>query len=268
MPTTTKPPALPRTLHLGDTGPDVEADKRALVKWNNGRRGAVIISQSFGPAFENLVKQFQQIEGETIDGIIGPQTYSKMVGLQLFDAYGDELLQDETILLEPRNLFLSIADLTVSKGDLFGYSEEIGEAPGARDWFRVAPINTTGSNWATVVKKSGKLTSDCSGHYYGCAGHAGIKIPNPDGATGALLELDHIDLDQAQPGDGVIFVGPSEPAGAHIMILRAKLPGGDWRGVNNGGPTGAPPIYSTLSAQAEWQTAHGAPMQVVVRLPA
>lgn len=261
-----------RVLHQGDHGPDVEADKRALVKWNHGQKNGVTITPTMGAQAVALVEKFQHAQGLTADGIIGPNTFARMAALELFDADGIRLLKKEqaalAIAAAPHNRFLQIADLTIVHANLLGYSEAIGEQPGERDWFRVAPIDTTGQNWAAVVAQHGKLTSDCSGHYYGCAWHAGIQIPNPDGATGALLELTRTTLTDAQPGDGVIFTGPAYPAGAHITILRAKLAAGDWRVINNGGPTGAGPSYSTLSAQNAWQAAHGAPTQVVIRLPA
>lgn len=253
-----------RTLPRGSIGPDVLAVKRALVKAGHGN-GIALTMFMGAQAVENL-KAFQKAEGLPVDGVYGSATHAKLA--PFFDAYGISLLEQELVALDPRNVFLRIADLTVAHAALLGYSELIGEAPGERDWFRVAPIDTTGANWTAVVEEHGKLTSDCSGHYYACAWHAGIKIPNPDGATGALLDLDRITAAQAQPGDGAIFIGPSEPAGAHITTLRNKLPSGDWKVVNNGGPNGAGPSYSTLSVQAGWQAQHGAPTLVYVRLPA
>lgn len=257
--------SIARALHQGDTGPDVLAVKRALIKWDKGKPDGVSLSNTFGPRAVALLEQFQQRDHLTADGIYGPLTAERL--LPFFDKYGLSLIAQERAALTPRNLFLSIADLTVAHTSLFGYTENGGEAPGERDWFRVAPIDLTGGNWGQVVVEHGKLTSDCSGHYYGCAWHAGIRIANPDGATGALLALSRISLAQALPGDGVIWVGSEYPGGRHITILRARV-GPDWRTINNGGPSGTGPIYSTLSAQNGFQVAGGAPTQIVVRLPA
>lgn len=276
MPTPSAAPALPRVLHEGDHGPDVLATKRALIRWNKGATDGVILTRTLGAAAVNLLEKFQKTQKLQIDGILGPATYAKLVTLDMFDARGDELLQEEAAQLGPRHLMVAIADLTVTNTSLFSYTEQLGDEPGDRDWFRLAPIAADGTDWAQIVKKDGKLTCDCSAHYIGCGEHAGIPstvasgVMDSDGATGALLaDLAHITLAQAKPGDGVIFTGPANPAGVHITLLRAKLANGDWRVVNHGGPDGAGPSYSTLSEQASWHAENmNAPTQVVVRLPA
>jgi len=221
------------------------------------------------------LRSFQTMCNVTVDGVYGPATHKYLA--PYFDADGIRLLKKEQAALEQsskRDLFLRIADLTVTHVSLFTYSEDLGEKPGDRDWFRVAPIDTTGTNWAAVVAQHGKLSTDCSAHFIGCGEHAGIPstvksgVMDSDGATGALLDaLTKITAAQAQPGDAVIFVGPGVAAsGVHITILREKQPDGGWQVINMGGP--GQPYYSTLSAEASWHAQHaGAPTSVYLQLP-
>lgn len=266
-----------RTLELGDRGPDAFAVKRALKAAGYDDPTLAVKPASpdadlFGGAAVANTKTFQHIHGLTIDGVYGSATHAALA--RYFDEYGISLLEQEKTALEPRNVFLLIADLTVAHSFLFSYTEAIGEAPGDRDWWRLAPVDRTGLNWATVAGQHGKFTCDCSAHFIGCGEHAGIPssiahgVMDSDGATGALLaDLDEITLAEAKPGDGVVYTGPAYPGGMHITILREKLQSGDWKVVNHGGPNGTGPIYSTLSAQNEWHAANGAPTLNVRRLP-
>jgi peptidoglycan hydrolase-like protein with peptidoglycan-binding domain len=251
------------TVELGTRGKPALAVKRALSRAGYIKWGA--FTPLFGPFAARSLKSFQKAEGLEVDGVVGPATLAKLAAS--FKAYEYELYVGWAPG-DRRAAFLRIADLTVQHSGLLSYTEAIGEAPGQRDWFRVAPIDTTGANWTDVVQAHGKLTADCSGHYYGCAYHAGIAIPQPDGATGALLGLVRISLGDALPGDGVIWTGAAAPAGHHITILRARRAGGDWDVVNHGGPDGTGPSRSTLSAQDAYQRAAGYPTKTIVRLPA
>lgn len=261
-----------RPLKLGDTGPDVLAVKRALKKAGHG--AGVAPTYRMGATAVRDLKSFQRMCKLNDDGVYGPDTHHFLA--PYFDADGIRLLEEEQAKLNghtKRDLFLRIADLTVVHVSLFAYTEDIGEQPGERDWFRVAPIDQTGDNWAQVVAQHGKLSTDCSAHFIGCGEHAGIPssvahgVMDSDGATGALLaDLTRITAAQAQPGDAVIFVGPSNPAGVHIFILRRKLANGDWEGINMGGP--GQPANRLLSDEASWHAQHaGAPTSVYLQLP-
>lgn len=263
-----KPPFV-RVLHQGDHGPDVVAVKRALIKWGAAPQG-ITLNPLLGARAESVLRRFQQREKLHVDGVYGPATHKELS--PYFDEYGASLLVKEQHQLqaaaEPRNRFLQIADLTVQHQPLFRYTMAIGDRPGYRGWFRNAPLDQHGANWAEVEREHGAITCDCSQHYIGCGHHAGFHgVFGSDGATGALLAaLDHISLHDAQPGDGVVFVGAAHPEGVHITILRSRMPDGNWRVVNMGGS--GQPKYGDLWAEQAFHARVGAPGIVVVRLPA
>lgn len=257
----------PRQFGPGASGLDCRAVKRALADWAHGPHGMSLKTDGFGKAAQLVLSSFKHTHGLLSDPVYTLQAHTALE--PHFDALGVHLMTVEATMLEEsrlRDLFLQIADLTVVHKRLFTYSERIGEAPGDRDWFRVAPLRWDGSV---------EFSCDCSGHAIGCGAHAGLAHPifgpkqplfDSDGATGAILAaLTHITAKQAQPGDWVVFVGPSQPAGAHITILRRKLKNGDYETVNMGGRMD--PSDSTLSWQTAYQRAHGAPELVYVRLP-
>ena len=64
------------TLRNGSTGPDVRRLQRLLVELKILTFDQ--INSSFGSATETAVKGFQSGNGLTVDGIVGPQTWSKL----------------------------------------------------------------------------------------------------------------------------------------------------------------------------------------------
>ena len=210
------------------------------------------------PAGTNL-QAWKRDVGLTGDAIYTAEAHALLA--PFFDSLGLSLYR--------RQAFLVVALRTVTLTDLFAYSEAIGDAPGERDWWRLAPVTPT-SDWAVVVDADGKFTSDCSAHYIGCGEHAGIPptvasgVMDSDAATALLLaDLATITSAEALPGDCVIFTGPSFPGGAHLTIL---IGGG--KTVNNGGPDGTGPSYSTVAEQTAIQVQLGAPVLNYRRLPA
>lgn len=64
------------TLHSGSTGPDVRRLQRVLVELK--MLSFDHIDGNLGPATEAAVEDFQSGNGLTVDGIVGPQTWSKL----------------------------------------------------------------------------------------------------------------------------------------------------------------------------------------------
>ena len=64
------------TLHSGSTGPDVRRLQRLLVELKS--LSFDHINGNLGPNTEAAVKDFQAGNGLTVDGIVGPQTWSKL----------------------------------------------------------------------------------------------------------------------------------------------------------------------------------------------
>lgn len=247
------PVALPRAITPGTTGPDVLAIKRALIRYLHGKPHGITLTQFMGAQAVEAVKYLQTHEQLQVDGAVGPATFARMAALNLFDAYGEQLLAQEQAALEPRARFLDVADATVLHVAIFDYTMALGDGPGQRGWFRSSPLD-----WKP------RKSCDCSQHFIGCGHHAGLTHPifSSDGATGEILELDEITLAEAQPGDVIVFVSHAEPAGEHVTILRRKLPNGDWETVNMGEEH--QPANTTLSGE---QVAHPGSWQEVRRLP-
>jgi peptidoglycan hydrolase-like protein with peptidoglycan-binding domain len=64
------------TLAAGSTGDDVRRLQRILVELS--LLGAIGIDGTFGAQTQSAVKQFQQTKGLTVDGIVGPATWSAL----------------------------------------------------------------------------------------------------------------------------------------------------------------------------------------------
>src|SRR5690242_9503926 len=64
------------TLRVGSTGPDVRRLQRLLVELK--LLGYDHIDGTFSAATETAVKDFQQGSALTVDGVVGPQTWSKL----------------------------------------------------------------------------------------------------------------------------------------------------------------------------------------------
>lgn len=68
---------MPATISLGSTGDDVKRLQRVLARhllWNPFGP----IDGTFGASLETAVKNFQQANGLTVDGIVGSQTWSAL----------------------------------------------------------------------------------------------------------------------------------------------------------------------------------------------
>lgn len=63
-------------LSPGSSGPDVRRSQRLLVEIK--LLGTIGINGNFDATTEAAVKDFQQGEGLTVDGVVGPQTWAKL----------------------------------------------------------------------------------------------------------------------------------------------------------------------------------------------
>jgi peptidoglycan hydrolase-like protein with peptidoglycan-binding domain len=67
---------MPSTIRLGDTGEDVKRLQRVFVRMKVLSPGD--LDGSFGPKTELAVKDFQQSNGLTADGVVGPVTWNHL----------------------------------------------------------------------------------------------------------------------------------------------------------------------------------------------
>jgi peptidoglycan hydrolase-like protein with peptidoglycan-binding domain len=67
---------MPKTIKLGDTGDDVKRLQRVFARAK--ALGFDDVDGTFGPETEIAVKDFQQSNGLTVDGIVGPNTWGKV----------------------------------------------------------------------------------------------------------------------------------------------------------------------------------------------
>lgn len=68
---------MPSTIHLGSTGDDVKRVQRVLARMLDYNPFGPI-SGVFDAGVENAVKLFQQANGLTVDGIVGPATWAAL----------------------------------------------------------------------------------------------------------------------------------------------------------------------------------------------
>jgi hypothetical protein len=126
----------------------VTAYKRALVRWNKGDRAGVVVTgppDTMGAQAVLLLRKFQQAESIHVDGILGPGTYLKMWGLDLFDAYGASLLEHARLEYLYLNPYRGIGNLRFA-----GYDQGV-DFSGSGPVYAVGPgvvaIATTHSGW-------------------------------------------------------------------------------------------------------------------------
>ena len=67
---------MPATIRLGDTGEDVKRLQRVLARMKSLSPDRV--TGSFESVTESAVKDFQQSQGLTVDGVVGPNTWGKL----------------------------------------------------------------------------------------------------------------------------------------------------------------------------------------------
>jgi peptidoglycan hydrolase-like protein with peptidoglycan-binding domain len=67
---------MPTTIKLGDTGDDVKRLQRVFIRMKVMSPGD--LDGTFGPKTDIAVKDFQQSEGLTVDGVVGPITWSHL----------------------------------------------------------------------------------------------------------------------------------------------------------------------------------------------
>ncbi len=78
-------------LALGDIGPLVGAWQQALDHWIAafpGRGAPIAVDGSFGPLTDAATRQFQQSQGVTVDGFVGPETRAAMASAPSLAAVG------------------------------------------------------------------------------------------------------------------------------------------------------------------------------------
>ncbi len=69
---------MPNTIQEGSTGADVELAQYELCR-DLFLNGPEDVDGMFGPKTKTAVEEYQQAEGLTVDGIVGPQTWAKML---------------------------------------------------------------------------------------------------------------------------------------------------------------------------------------------
>jgi peptidoglycan hydrolase-like protein with peptidoglycan-binding domain len=69
---------MPSTIQEGSTGPDVELAQYELCR-DLFLSGPEDVDGIFGPKTKTAVEAYQQAEGLSVDGVVGPQTWAKML---------------------------------------------------------------------------------------------------------------------------------------------------------------------------------------------
>jgi peptidoglycan hydrolase-like protein with peptidoglycan-binding domain len=70
--------SVPSTIQQGSTGPDVELAQYELCR-DLLLGGPADVDGDFGPKTKTAVEEYQQGQGLTVDGVVGPNTWAKML---------------------------------------------------------------------------------------------------------------------------------------------------------------------------------------------
>jgi peptidoglycan hydrolase-like protein with peptidoglycan-binding domain len=70
--------AVPKTIRKGDKGPEVVLAQYELCR-TLFLSGPDDVDGDFGPRTDGAVRQYQQGRGLAVDGVVGPQTWAKML---------------------------------------------------------------------------------------------------------------------------------------------------------------------------------------------
>ncbi|RDI73321.1 hypothetical protein Gocc_2921 [Gaiella occulta] len=101
--------SLTRTLRLGMRGKDVEALKRAVIRylgdgrsWRQLVASAPVVRRTYGPLFRRLVNRAHAKAGTPQSGVIGPRLEARLRAAGAFDAKADRLLAEYAAAVTPK----------------------------------------------------------------------------------------------------------------------------------------------------------------------
>ena len=217
-------PPFVRTFGPGDSGPDVEAVKRALVKAGHGQAENPD-TPLFGAAAQKDLVAFK-----TMCKLESSATYTVAAHRFLapyFDAFGASLLAKEAVALakqnSPRAMYVAALQWMLAHKTLFNYAE-------------TRPIPVTLAPFET----SQKITTDCSGSVTLAAKWSNNQDPNGlnfngEGYTGTILtHCSHITVPQGDPGDLIVYGTDADPTGHHVVAILERVSATDFRVFSHG----------------------------------
>jgi cell wall-associated NlpC family hydrolase len=212
---------LRRGIKQGMHGKDAIAVKRALSKAGFVRWGG--FTPIFGPFAARALKKFQRKHGLLVSGAYTRQTHVKLA--PYFDAYGAFLMGQipRPRVGDTRDKIIAGAMLLYNNRVRVHYTMSGKRMQGVRERLRPPKY----PEW-----------EDCSSSYTWCFWQAGAPDPNGRGYdgfgyTGTLAQNGRrITLDQAQPGDAVLY--GSGPPYQHVAMYLGK--GKVWSHGSENGP--------------------------------
>ncbi len=174
---------------LGDAGPVVAEVRDRLIRLNLLSRAA---PHAFDPAMDDAVRAFQQQQGLTVDGIVGPQTYRRLEEARwrfgdrvLFYSAGHMLTGDDVTELQRR-----LTDMGFDAGRVDGvFGPDTDRA--LRDFQRNVGEEADGVCGPGTMRAFGRLQRTVSG-----------------GAPEAMREQQTLDAIRTGTADKVIVLDP------------------------------------------------------------
>jgi len=235
QPTTTTTTGHDRLLRNGSTGADVGRVQQAL----KARNPNLAIDNRFGPDTERSVRAFQRSQGITVDGIVGPETRSKLFGTT--PATRD--VQREGDARAPTIGDRQTVDGTVRAGDLARNDETR-----RRGAIALAPANMTPEqkfdHYSDIVRRNGG-TVNANGQ----ATVLGIRGMSRDGTvhnTGSTRAYDDtfvvLKNGQAFEYSGATHAGQNTSS---LVDSVGMIRPGNYRAAPNGPHNGAPSYHVT-----------------------
>ena len=235
-----------RTMKRGTSGDDVLAFKQKLLELGfYAEHITTVTRKTYGADTAEAVRRFQKQAGLTADGIVGPETWSKLFGIEVVEA-------QPVVKAEPTELAKAICALALTRlGDLYVWG-----ASGMTD-LADAKIRAKDDEAARAIKfrdsqyKYGftdLMAHDCSGfiswlfRQTGAWGNTGETRRDCDGIWGYCTEIQRSEL---IPGDLLFRIASDNPSDeTHIGLYigsgkvihdKGRDAGAVLEGINRGG---------------------------------
>lgn len=214
----------------GDRGHAVEKIQEWLTLWvffNPAWWYKCSIDGDFGPQTESTVKKFQQFHDLEVDGVVGPQTWNKLVEPMemAFDKFALQKYAAKKAPVDPRDLIMYAAQMHLKSVPRELHNRNEGP------WVRAYMGGHDGSPWAwcvgsaqTIIDQGlsivGMKFTDYMPHTYRCddlGNHAkknGLLIRNKDLRT---MKFEHLKK-LVKPGD-ILNVAKNSYQWSHTALI-------------------------------------------------
>lgn len=241
--------ALPKMIRLGDSGSDVEAVQKRLIKL--GYLSSSSATGYYGYKTEEAIKLFQKRNSLTQDGTVGAATLSKLNSSSAKKAPSatptpkPEATSKATTTPKPA----AGSSAGGSTGGSTGGGSTVSDAKGVEKLIAVAQTKI-GSKYVRGAK--GPNTFDCSGFVYWCLNQAGVKTSYMTSIMWRTsTKFQRItSMSDLKRGDILVFSGSTSSSG-HVGIYL-----GDGKMIDAGSTAGQVRLSTTVLKSGGYWTKH------------